>query len=84
MSPLHRVNTGVVDPSKPPPFHPLADEAVSQPFKYSHLGSLAYVGNAAVFDFGKYSSCGWFGSDACLEEYDRLDCQVRIFEPDGF
>ncbi|CAA7271511.1 unnamed protein product [Cyclocybe aegerita] len=36
----------------------LADEAVSGPFRYLHLGSLAYIGNAAVFDFGKYSFMG--------------------------
>ncbi|TFK30097.1 mitochondrial NADH dehydrogenase [Coprinopsis marcescibilis] len=34
------------------------DESVSQHFKYFHLGSLAYIGNAAVFDFGKYSLMG--------------------------
>lgn len=34
------------------------DEFVSKPFKYHHLGSLAYIGNAAVFDFGKYSFMG--------------------------
>lgn len=27
------------------------DEAVYDAFKYRHLGSLAYVGNAAIFDF---------------------------------
>jgi len=36
----------------------LSDEAFSPPFKYLHLGSLAYIGNAAVFDFGKYSFMG--------------------------
>lgn len=35
-----------------------ADEAVAKPFRYLHLGSLAYIGNAAVFDFGKYSLMG--------------------------
>lgn len=35
-----------------------ADEFVSKPFAYHHLGSLAYIGNAAVFDFGKYSFMG--------------------------
>lgn len=34
------------------------DQAISPPFKYFHLGSLAYIGNAAVFDFGKYSLTG--------------------------
>ncbi|KAF9526941.1 hypothetical protein CPB83DRAFT_769273 [Crepidotus variabilis] len=34
------------------------DEKVSKPFKYMHLGSLAYIGNAAVFDFGQYSFMG--------------------------
>lgn len=29
-----------------------ADEFVARPFKYLHMGSLAYIGNAAVFDFG--------------------------------
>lgn len=31
------------------------DEAVYKAFEYHHLGSLAYIGNAAVFDLGK----GW-------------------------
>jgi len=35
-----------------------ADDFVSKPFAYHHLGSLAYIGNAAVFDFGKYSFMG--------------------------
>jgi len=35
-----------------------ADEFVSHPFKYMHFGSLAYIGNAAVFDFGKLSFMG--------------------------
>ncbi|KAI0371681.1 nucleotide-binding domain-containing protein [Pilatotrama ljubarskyi] len=35
-----------------------ADEAVSGPFRYFHLGSLAYIGNAAVFDLGKFSFMG--------------------------
>lgn len=35
------------------------DEAVSKPFEYKHLGSLAYIGNAAVFDLGQnYSFMG--------------------------
>ncbi|KAF5373596.1 hypothetical protein D9758_000773 [Tetrapyrgos nigripes] len=34
------------------------DEVVSKPFKYFHLGSLAYIGNAAVFDLGKFSFMG--------------------------
>ncbi|KAF8201713.1 hypothetical protein BJ912DRAFT_1054030 [Pholiota molesta] len=34
------------------------DQTISPPFKYLHLGSLAYIGNAAVFDFGKYSFTG--------------------------
>lgn len=34
------------------------DEFVSGPFRYQHLGSLAYIGNAAVFDLGKYSFMG--------------------------
>jgi len=35
-----------------------ADDFISKPFAYHHLGSLAYIGNAAVFDFGKYSFMG--------------------------
>ncbi|KAF7363718.1 hypothetical protein MSAN_01029600 [Mycena sanguinolenta] len=35
-----------------------ADEAVAKPFKYMHLGSLAYIGNAAVFDLGGHSFMG--------------------------
>jgi len=54
---LHKIS--VADPSKlPSNNHALADEAVSKPFKYFHLGTLAYVGNAAVFDFGQYSLMG--------------------------
>ena len=34
------------------------DEAVSGPFRYKHLGSLAYIGNAAVFDLGPLSVMG--------------------------
>ncbi|KAG5654134.1 hypothetical protein H0H81_007186 [Sphagnurus paluster] len=34
------------------------DEAVSGPFRYLHLGSLAYIGNAAVFDLGGHSLMG--------------------------
>lgn len=34
------------------------DETVAGPFRYLHLGSLAYIGNAAVFDFGGYSFMG--------------------------
>ncbi|EJU00804.1 FAD/NADP-binding domain-containing protein [Dacryopinax primogenitus] len=34
------------------------DEAFFRPFRYMHLGSLAYVGNAAVFDFGSTSFAG--------------------------
>ena len=35
-----------------------ADEFVAQPFRYRHLGSLAYIGNAAVFDLGRFSFMG--------------------------
>lgn len=34
------------------------DEAISGPFRYRHLGSLAYIGNAAVFDLGNLSFMG--------------------------
>ncbi|EGN95573.1 hypothetical protein SERLA73DRAFT_186657 [Serpula lacrymans var. lacrymans S7.3] len=34
------------------------DEVVSPPFRYAHLGSLAYIGNAAVFDLGGLSFMG--------------------------
>lgn len=36
----------------------IADEDVSEAFKYQHLGSLAYIGNAAVFDFPRYTMMG--------------------------
>ena len=36
------------------------DEAVYKAFEYRHMGSLAYIGNAAVFDFGG-SSVGNLG-----------------------
>jgi NADH dehydrogenase FAD-containing subunit len=54
---LHKI-ASAVDRSGSPPVRPLADEAVSQPFKYLHLGSLAYIGNAAVFHLGEYSLMG--------------------------
>jgi len=34
------------------------DEAVYKAFTYTHMGSLAYVGNAAIFDFGGGLSFG--------------------------
>jgi NADH dehydrogenase len=34
------------------------DEAVYKAFEYKHLGSLAYIGNAAVFDWGHGISAG--------------------------
>ncbi|RDX46860.1 nucleotide-binding domain-containing protein [Lentinus brumalis] len=34
------------------------DEALAPPFRYRHLGSLAYIGNAAVFDLGRFSFMG--------------------------
>ncbi|KAL5511768.1 hypothetical protein ACEPAH_4986 [Sanghuangporus vaninii] len=37
---------------------PFIDEAVGGPFRYKHLGSLAYIGNAAVFDFSGRSFMG--------------------------
>ena len=36
----------------------ITDEEVSKPFRYFHLGSLAYIGNAAVFDLGRFSFMG--------------------------
>ncbi|KAK0239728.1 hypothetical protein EDD85DRAFT_1021123 [Armillaria nabsnona] len=36
----------------------VAEEKLAGPFRYTHLGSLAYIGNAAVFDLGKYSFMG--------------------------
>jgi len=63
---LHRIShVDLHTPQDAPPLppsdgvlHALSDEAFSAPFKYLHLGSLAYIGNAAVFDFGKYSFMG--------------------------
>ncbi|KAI5481020.1 NADH-ubiquinone oxidoreductase 64 kDa subunit [Pseudohyphozyma bogoriensis] len=34
------------------------DDMLFTPFKYKHLGSLAYIGNSAVLDFGKFSWAG--------------------------
>lgn len=34
------------------------DDALAGPFRYRHLGSLAYIGNAAVFDMGRFSFMG--------------------------
>lgn len=36
----------------------LEDEGYHKPFKYMHLGSLAYIGNSAVFDLNGYSLAG--------------------------
>ncbi|SCU78856.1 LAMI_0A06282g1_1 [Lachancea mirantina] len=38
--------------------HLVSDEDVGKPFKYVHLGSLAYIGNSAVFDLPGYSFVG--------------------------
>lgn len=38
-------------------YHSL-DEAVYKAFRYKHLGSLAYISNAAIFDFGGLSFSG--------------------------
>lgn len=34
------------------------DDMLYSPFKYTHMGSLAYIGNSAVFDIGSYSFAG--------------------------
>ncbi|KAH3671196.1 hypothetical protein WICMUC_004713 [Wickerhamomyces mucosus] len=34
------------------------DATISKPFQYKHLGSLAYIGNSAVFDLPGYSFVG--------------------------
>ncbi|KAG8924862.1 hypothetical protein FRC02_010144 [Tulasnella sp. 418] len=34
------------------------DDSYADAFQYRHLGSLAYIGNAAVFDLGKWSATG--------------------------
>lgn len=34
------------------------DDAIYKAFQYHHLGSLAYVGNAAIFDFGGFNFGG--------------------------
>lgn len=41
-------------------FHTCADidEAICKPFSYNHMGSLAYLGNSAVFDLPGYSFVG--------------------------
>ncbi|CAG7851984.1 External alternative NAD(P)H-ubiquinone oxidoreductase B1, mitochondrial; AltName: Full=External alternative NADH dehydrogenase NDB1; AltName: Full=NADH:ubiquinone reductase (non-electrogenic) NDB1; Flags: Precursor [Serendipita indica DSM 11827] len=36
----------------------VGDDVVSKPFHYRHLGSLAYIGNAAVFDYQGLSLMG--------------------------
>ncbi|WVQ72061.1 hypothetical protein IAR50_001605 [Cryptococcus sp. DSM 104548] len=36
----------------------LDDEAYYKPFEYMHLGSLAYIGNSAVFDYEGWSVAG--------------------------
>ena len=34
------------------------DDAVYKAFEYKHLGSLAYIGNAAIFDWNGYGLSG--------------------------
>jgi len=34
------------------------DDAVYKPFSYTHMGSLAYIGNAAIFDFNGWNFGG--------------------------
>lgn len=34
------------------------DDILYEPFNYKHLGSLAYIGNSAVFDFNGYNLAG--------------------------
>lgn len=34
------------------------DDAVYKPFSYTHMGSLAYIGNAAIFDFNGLNFAG--------------------------
>lgn len=34
------------------------DDAIHKPFRYNHMGSLAYLGNSAVFDLPGYSFVG--------------------------
>jgi NADH dehydrogenase FAD-containing subunit len=36
----------------------VGDDVVAKPFTYRHLGSLAYIGNAAVFDYSGISLMG--------------------------
>ena len=36
----------------------LDDEAYYEPFQYRHLGTLAYIGNSAVFDYDGFSLAG--------------------------
>lgn len=37
------------------------DEAAYKAFSYRHMGSLAYIGNAAIFDFGGWNFGGGVG-----------------------
>ena len=52
-----------------------AEEAAAGPFRYLHLGSLAYIGNAAVFDMGRFNFTGGPAEDPgnsllCLSPLD--------------
>ncbi|KAJ7685463.1 hypothetical protein DFH06DRAFT_43685 [Mycena polygramma] len=57
---LHKLakQQGVLEANALTPDERGQDEAVAQPFRYLHLGSLAYIGNAAVFDLGGHSFMG--------------------------
>lgn len=53
---LARYTNDYIRSAQPVPLE--LDDAKCKPFKYVHLGSLAYIGNSAVFDLPGYSFVG--------------------------
>jgi NADH dehydrogenase FAD-containing subunit len=54
------------------------DEIVAKPFKYVHLGSLAYIGNAAVFDLGKWNFMGGLVGSRVPVQHSIADPSVIV------
>ncbi|RKP25509.1 pyridine nucleotide-disulfide oxidoreductase-domain-containing protein [Syncephalis pseudoplumigaleata] len=58
------------------------DEEANDPFNYRHLGSLAYIGNAAVADFGagRAYTGGWVGKYLWRGAYwnEQISLRTRV------
>jgi len=50
------------------------DDEISQPYKYTHMGSLAYIGNSAVFDFGGDKGWNFAGGLVAMYLWRGVSC----------